>query len=233
LSLGFIVIHSWPPLRRSFYEFFLRLHQSLAALIAVSILLHVPPTLLPQLYFYIATAGTFVMTLAFEGGLLLFRNGVLTKKMPTVGEIFKYPGSDENSPVQVTIMLQEPLEIKPPQHINIWIPSLGVRSLMQTHPFVVTSWTGKKQTSLELLIEPRHKWTKRLQSRAMTASGHSSGLGRVLFTGPHGISMPVDGYEYVFMVASGYGIIPQLLLLERLVQGALAHEARARRIRLV
>jgi NAD(P)H-flavin reductase len=104
---------------------------------------------------------------------------------------------------------------------------------MQSHPFVVTSWTGKKQTSLELLIEPRHGWTKRLQSRAITASGHSGGLGRVFFTGPHGISLPVDEYEYVFMVTSGYGIIPQLPLLERLVQGALAHEARARRIRLV
>lgn len=173
------------------------------------------------------------MTLPFEGGLLLLRNGVLTKKMPIVGEIFKYPKSDGNSPFQATNLLQEPLEIKPPQHINIWIPSLGVWYFMQSHPFVVTSWTGKKQTSLELLIEPRHGWTKRLQSRAITASGHSGGLGRVFFTGPHGISLPVDEYEYVFMVTSGYGIIPQLPLLERLVQGALAHEARARRIRLV
>jgi hypothetical protein len=55
----------------------------------------------------------------------------------------------------------------------------------------------------------------------------------VFFTGLHGISLPVDEYEHVFMVASGYGIIPQLPLLERLVQGALAHKARARRIRLV
>ena len=108
------MIHSWPRLRRRFYELFLRLHQSLAALIAVSILLHVPPTLLPQLYFYIATAGAFVVTLAFKGGLLLLRNGVLTKKMPIVGEIFKYPKSDGNSPFQATNLLQEPLEIKPP-----------------------------------------------------------------------------------------------------------------------
>jgi NAD(P)H-flavin reductase len=185
------------------------------------------------MYFYIATAGTFVVTLAFEGGQFLFRNGVLTNKMPAVEEIFKYPEGDKSSPFQVTILLQEPLEVKPPQHINIWIPSLGVRYLLQSHPFVVTSWTGKKQTSLELLIEPRHGWTKRLQSKAVTKTGHSGGLGRVLFTGPHGISVPVDEYEYVFMVASGYGIIPHLPLLERLIQGALAHEVRARRICLV
>jgi len=43
----------------------------------------------------------------------------------------------------------------------------------------------------------------------------------------------VGNYEYVFMVASGYGIIAQLPLLERLVQGTLAREVRARRICLV
>jgi hypothetical protein len=185
------------------------------------------------MYFYIATAGTFVVTLTLEAWLWLFRNGVLANKMPTVGEIFIYPEGDKKSPFQMTIWLEKPLEIEPPQHINIWIPSLGVRYLLQSHPFVVTSWIGKKPTSLELLIEPRHGLTRRLQSLAVPKIGYTGGLGRVLFTGPHGISVPVDRYEYVFMVASGYGIIPHLPLLERLVQGALAHEVRARRIRLV
>jgi hypothetical protein len=56
---------------------------------------------------------------------------------------------------------------------------------------------------------------------------------RVLFTGPHGMIVPVGNYEYVFMVARGYGIIAQLPLLERLVQGTLAREVRARRICLI
>lgn len=224
---------SWPPLRKRFYEIFLRLHQTLAALVAISILLHVPPTLLPPLYFYVTTAGIFIVTFASEGALWLYHNGIFTRKIPIIGEVFKYPDSDENSPIQVTILLQTPLAIEAPQYINIWIPSLGIRSSMQSHPFVITSWTGKKQTNLELLIEPRHGWTKRLRSRAVTASGHNGGLGRVLFTGPHGAPVPLYGYEYFFMVASGYGIIPHLPLLERLVQGTLAREVRARRICLV
>ncbi|OBT48426.1 hypothetical protein VE00_01425 [Pseudogymnoascus sp. WSF 3629] len=67
----------------------------------------------------------------------------------------------------------------------------------------------------------------------MDVSGQTMGLGRVLFTGPHGASIPVGDYEYLFMVASGYGIVAQLPLLERLVHGVLAREARALRIRLV
>ncbi|KAF8853000.1 hypothetical protein BDZ45DRAFT_694663 [Acephala macrosclerotiorum] len=239
-SLGLIVVlsWSWSPLRRWFYEIFLRSHQLLAAIVATSALLHIPSALFPRLYFYISL-GIFIATSAYEGVLLLHRNGVVARakgrKLPRVGEVFKYPGEDDNSPVQLTIIPQEPLRMDAGQYVNMYIPSLGVRSFifMQTHPFVVASWTGKRQTKLELVIEPRRGWTKILQSRAITASGQSGGLGRVLFTGPHGAIVPVGNYEYIFMVASGYGIVAQLPLLERLVQGTLAREVRARRICLV
>jgi predicted ferric reductase len=239
-SLGSIIVlsSSWSPLRRWFYEIFLRSHQLLAAIVATSTLLHIPSALFPRLYFYISL-GIFIATSAYEGVLLLHRNGVVVRakgrELPRVGEVFKYPGEDDNSPVQLTIIPPKPLEIKAGQYVNLYIPSLGTRSsiFMQSHPFVVASWTGKRQTKLELVIEPRRGWTKILQSRAITVSGQSGGLGRVLFTGPHGAIIPVGNYEYIFMVASGYGIVAHLPLLERLVQGTLAREVRARRICLV
>jgi hypothetical protein len=235
-SLGLIVLLSWPFLRRYFYEIFLRLHQALAAVIAVSALLHVPSTLYPRLYFYIAL-GIFIATSAAEGMLLLHHNGFFTcargRKLPRVGEIFKYPGKTDKSPVQVTIVPKEPLKMDAGQYINICIPSLGLRSSMQSHPFVVASWTGRRQTKLELVIEPRRGWTKKLQSRGIDIGGQSGGLGRVLFTGPHGAVVPVGDYEHIFMIASGYGIIAHLPLLERLVQGTFAREVRARRICLI
>ena len=238
-SLGLIIVLSWSPLRRWFCEIFLRLHQILAAVVAISALLHIPSTtLFPRLYFYISL-GIFIATSAIEGVLLSRHNGVFARvkdiKLPRVGEVFRYPGEDDNSPIQVTIIPQEPLKMDTGQYVNIYIPSLGVRSFIfiQSHPFVVASWTGRLQTKLELVIEPRRGWTRKLQSRAMTASGQSGGLGRVLFTGPHGAIVPVVNYEYIFMVASSYGIVAQLPLLERLVQGTLAREVRARRICLV
>ena len=197
--------------------------------------MHAPSTLFPRLYFYIAL-GIFGTTSLAEGWLFLRHNITFMhskgQKGPRVGEIFKYPG-DEKSPIQLTILPKEPLKMKAGQYIIICIPSLGLGSFMQSHPFVVASWTGKEQTKLELVIQPRRGWTKKLHTRAITASGQNGGLGRVIFTGPHGASVPVDEYEHIFMIASGHGIIAQLPLLERLVQGTLAHEVRARRIRLV
>ena len=180
-----------------------------------------------------------MVTSVYEGWFLLSRNGFIARskgrKLPRVGEVFKYPDTNDNGPVQLTIVLQEALEMEAGQYVNIYIPSVGIRSFIsiQTHPFVVASWTGKRQTKLELMIEPRRGWTRNLKTRAIPASGESGGLGRVLFTGPHGAIIPVGSYEYILMVASGYGIVAHLPLLERLVQGTLAREVRARRIRLV
>lgn len=236
-----ITLLAWYPLRRRCYEIFLRLHHTLAAVLVVSALLHVPSELVPRIYIYVGL-GIFATTLTAEALLLVRRNGVLIGiftntrwgRLPRVGEIFKYPVGDNSDgdkyPVQFMIHCREPLQIDAGQYINVWVGSLGI---MQTHPFVVASWTGNKQTNLMLIIEPRRGWTKRLQSKAMDVSGQTVGLGRVLFTGPHGASIPVGDYEYLFMVASGYGIVAQLPLLERLVHGVLAREARALRIRLV
>ncbi|KFZ04481.1 hypothetical protein V502_10115 [Pseudogymnoascus sp. VKM F-4520 (FW-2644)] len=240
-SLVLITLLSWYPLRRRCYEIFLRLHHTLAAVLVVSALLHVPSELVPRIYIYVGL-GIYAITLTAEALLLVRRNGVFIGiftntrwgRLPRVGEIFKYPVRDNSdgykNPIQFMIHCPEPLQIDAGQYINVWVGSLGI---MQTHPFVVASWTGNQQTKLMLIIEPRRGWTKRLQSKAMDVSGQTMGLGRVLFTGPHGASIPVGDYEYLFMVASGYGIVAQLPLLERLVHGVLAREARALRIRLV
>lgn len=173
-----------------------------------------------------------------EGILCLHHNGIF-EGLPRVGELFRCSGEDGSDPVQVTIRLppkqrkRKGFQIDAGQSVNIYIPSLGLRSKFQTHPFVVASWTGKRPTELKLLIEPRGRWTQKLQSRASTESGQTGGLGWVIFTGPHGTPVPIEDYEYVVMVADGYGIVAQLPLLERLVQGALAREVRSRRIRLV
>jgi predicted ferric reductase len=230
------VLLSWPPLRRHFYETFLRLHQALALLVVVSSWLHVQSTRLPMFALY-TSLGIFGVASLADGWLLVRRSVALTRRKdndgPSVVEIFKHQGNDDKIPIQLTLLLKEQLKMKAGQYINMWIPSLGFLSRMQSHPFIVTSWTGKRQSYLEFVIEPRGSWTRRLHSRALTVSGQKGGLHRVFFTGPHGISPPVDGYEYVFMVASGYGIVAHLPLLERLVQGTRAQEVRARRIRLV
>ena len=73
--------------------------------------------------------GIFIATSVVKGGILLYNNGILMY-MPRVGEIFKYLGEDNDSPIQLMILPKEPLKMKARQYINICIPSLGVWSFI-------------------------------------------------------------------------------------------------------
>ncbi|BAE66179.1 unnamed protein product [Aspergillus oryzae RIB40] len=97
------------------------------------------------------------------------------------------------------------MRVRPGQYINLWLPSVSLRSWMQTHPFTVTSWSRDHQDTMELLVQPRHGLTADLLRYAPTvAEGSVSFL--AFFTGPHGISEHVDRYESVLVIASGFGI---------------------------
>jgi predicted ferric reductase len=190
---------------------------------------------LPRLALYLCL-GLFGLAALADRWLLVRRSIAFSRRADGsslgVIELFKYY-DDDKLPVQLTLRLKDRLKMQAGQYINMWIPSLGLFSRIQSYPFVVTSWTGKRQGYLQFVIEPRGSWTQRLNSRATKESGQDRGLGRVFFTGLHGISPPVDDYKYIFMVASGYGILAHLPLLERLIQGTRAQEVRACRIRLV
>lgn len=87
---------------------------------------------------------------------------------------------------------------------------------MQSHPFVVISWNVEisNELYLELLIKPRTEWTRTLHRSAINGNLRNS---IALFSGPHGIPVEVEKYEYIFMIAKDYGIAAFLPLLKRLV----------------
>ena len=110
------------------------------------------------------------------------------------------------------------------------MPSTNIWSFLQSHPFVVISWAEKPQDHLDLFIEPRRGLTRELLSHAKNGDAvHSP----VLFSGPHGRSVPIDDCETILMVASGFGIAAHLPYLKRLIHGYNACTLRARRIHLV
>jgi len=110
------------------------------------------------------------------------------------------------------------------------MPSVSFWSFLQSHPFVVISWAEKPQDHLDLFIEPQRGLTRELLYHAK--SGHAMNPW-VLFSGPHGNSIPMDNCENILMVASGFGIAAHLPYLKQLIHGYNAREVRARRIHLV
>jgi NAD(P)H-flavin reductase len=138
--------------------------------------------------------------------------------------------SQEAGAVRIRIQLQKELVIKAGQAINLWIPSISFWSFLQSHPFVVISWAGKPQDHLDLFIEPRRGLTRELLYHAKNVHTINP---IVLFSGPHGKSMPMDSSENVLIVTTGFGIAAHLLYLKQLIYGYNCREVRARRIHLV
>jgi NAD(P)H-flavin reductase len=114
------------------------------------------------------------------------------------------------------------------QYVNLWIPSVSFWSFLQSHPFVVTSWSDGRQDNLDFFIEPRRGLIRELLSHAGAADSRL-----VLFSGPYGISVLVGEYENVLMIASAFGVAAHLPYLKRLIHGYNARKVHARRIHLV
>jgi NAD(P)H-flavin reductase len=128
------------------------------------------------------------------------------------------------------LRLSKPLMMDAGQYINLWIPSVSFWSFLQTHPFTVISWDAKGQDTLDLLIEPRRGLTRELLNHAK--KGYTINP-LVMFSGPHGIKVPMGEYESVLMVASGFGIAAFVPHLKKLIYAYNIHAVRTRRIHLV
>jgi NAD(P)H-flavin reductase len=136
---------------------------------------------------------------------------------------------DKEKVVKVRLALSRRLPIKAGQYISLWIRSV---SLVQSHPFVVTSWAEGDQETLELFIEPRRGFTRELLRR-MKYDTKINRSRLALFSGPHGISAPVCTYESVIMIATGFGIAAHLPYLKQLIHGYNTCKARTRQVHLV
>lgn len=173
--------------------------------------------------------------------LLLYRNGLFSGNgCPRVISIYhtdergskNAEQSTKTTPIRVRLILPRPVKAMAGQYINLWLPSLGLLSWAQTHPFIITSWSRTEQGVLDLLVEPRGGLTKTLvyQAHAAPKSNFSS---LALYSGPHGISECVDKYESVLLVASGAGIAAIIPYAKKLIHGYNTCTSHVRRMHLI
>lgn len=215
---------SIPVLRRLSYELFLRLHQAFSALSVYAIWRHLPPGESVYNYCLYISVGLLLFLLIVQSVIIFYQNGVF-QSGHAEAHLTHVHGA-----VKLRIQLRKPLKVKAGQHINLWMPSVSFRAFMQSHPFMVISWAEKSLDHLDLLIEPRTGLTRELLRHAIGGRlTHSP----ILFSGPHGKSVRMEGYDSVLMVASGFGIAAQLPYLKQLIHGYNKRQVHARRIHLV
>ncbi|KAK1506528.1 FAD-binding domain-containing protein [Colletotrichum costaricense] len=210
-----------PFLRHHLYELCLRIHQALACLVAAGVCLHLsmmtPSRSWLWLYIYLIVAAILLLA---QTCLTAYRNKML-------GRTFSRAIVNHTTgTVLVSVELSRPISVEAGQYITLWIPRIG---LLESHPFVVTSWDEAAQNTLELFIKPRRGFTSRL----LRYSDHRAIPHLAFFSGPHGVSVPVWDYEAVFMMATDHGIAALVPYLRKLVHGYNNCKGRTRQIHLV
>ena len=138
--------------------------------------------------------------------------------------------------IRVEIRVRRPWNIRAGQYINIWLPGVGYRAILESHPFMIISWVvdtswKPKLTTIHLLVEPRDGFTHRLLRYAKSSSAETKHL--VLYTGPHGSPTSMKEYGTVLLIATGFGIAAVLPHLKELLDGYERCEVMTRRIHLV
>lgn len=204
------------------------MHQALALFSAYSIWRHLPSdSLFPRMYIYIS-AALFLSTSVVQCVSIVWWNGTFRH-----GHALALVTHAEGS-VKITIRLSRPLSIQAGQYIDLWMPSASFSSFLQSHPFVVTSWSPEEQTQLELFVEPRRGLTRELLYHAQAGERWAKFKYRgVLFSGPHGMSAPVGEYESVLMIVTGFGMTALLPYLSQLIHGYQNRKIYTRRVRVI
>ncbi|KAK5080473.1 hypothetical protein LTR05_008583 [Lithohypha guttulata] len=236
LAVAVLLLSGFRPLRRRFYEAFLRAHQVLAGLILCMVWMHIRDTTNKRAqYTAIVTAGVFGSLGLGQIVWILLSNKLFARGFPRARTVAIA------NVLHMTVESPIKLKVHPGQYINLCLPGVSISSFLQSHPFIVVSARHcDDKTVLELVIEAKRGWTSRLLAQPDYAPHALDGETaprqqsfRCIFSGPHGPRHVLDDYGVVVLVASGLGAVGLLPYLEYLLQGHSNSTVKAGRIHLV
>lgn len=220
------------PIRRRWYEVFLRTHQLLAGLALFMVWVHIRGVVsVTARYAVVATVSIFGTTWVLQLCGIIVLNRLFLHGLPRARAVVK------SNIVRLTVDVPVVLEIHPGQYVNVCVPGISWTSLLQSHPFVVaTAQRHEGSTMLELVVRVRRGWTSKLHRRALRdGERHHDrpAAYRCLLSGPHGPRQAIDKYGVVVLIASGCGVIGLLPYLQGLIDGYNSFTTKARRIHLI
>ena len=206
-ALGLILLLSLRIFRRLVYEWFLRSHLVLTVAAIVAIFLHLASKKSVGRVFLGAGVLLWTCVTVVHGLAFLVRNLARGRSM-AIAQVSSLPRA-----IHVSIEVPRSWKVKAGQFIFLSIPTSGVRSALQSHPFMIAWWehSGNGLT-IYLLIKPRRGFTKNLASL--------SDRSRLAFVdGPYGVDYGLGQFGTVLMFATGIGIAGQMPHIKEIITG--------------
>jgi len=221
VPLLFLCLHSLPPLRRKFYEFFVMLHVPVSIVFLAMLFWHCKNYLTSWNYLW-ATAAIWLVSYVIR---IFYLNWTIPWRMSwLIGEEAAVTIMPENA-IKVTIPTQT--RWKPGQYVYLRMPGISV---FENHPFTIASLCsddfpsayGEEYRDMVLVFRPFRGFTRRVLENALEKGPWHTY--RAFIDGPYGgMTRRMDSFDHVVLFAGGSGItalISQLLdLIKRMRDG--------------
>ncbi|KAI9715115.1 MAG: hypothetical protein M1828_001050 [Chrysothrix sp. TS-e1954] len=211
------------PLRRCFYEIFLKVHTALSLVILIFLWIHVQPAIRLSSLSLLLSSALWTLQILISIAYSLYRNRGWHATAVIVGGSYTYARAKA-----YWIDLNRPWKAQPGQYVYITVPKTAGNylGLLQAHPYLI-AWTKggeDEDTSILILVEERRGFSSILDSCINRST---------LLHGPFGHAPDLGRYDKVALVASGIGFAGQLLQVRKLLEDRAKTQARVQRISLV
>jgi len=205
-----------------YYEAFAIVHRFSPAVIIATVWIHAGTGKLntaPTIYL-LGTACILTITWCFRLVKIVYRNLRIGSKLPRA--TIKKDGKI----MIVSITLARRWNLKAGQHVNLCIPSLQWGSILQWHPFNVSSYELiNEDMVIDLIIRERKGFTATLANKWKPDHDMVA-----LIDGPHGNQIQLRTYGTVLLFASGIGIAGLLLYVQQTLEDYDAQRTSCRRL---
>ncbi|KFY82298.1 hypothetical protein V500_10648 [Pseudogymnoascus sp. VKM F-4518 (FW-2643)] len=211
--LAWTFLTSLTPIRSFSYELFVLQHIAAAAVFLWLLWMHVPDYAQYNIWFAIAA-------LAFDKivmyGWTAWTNVPTPKKTGTgLSKFIGHRAEIRAVNTEMTEVIVHDVQFKwaAGQHIYLRIPSIGP---LESHPFTIASAcpNSSSPTSIQLLVEKRGGFTKRLHAAA--TKQQDKGVTAII-TGPFGRPPTWAAFETLILISASTGITFTLPILESIV----------------
>ena len=205
----------FPLIWRLSYKTFLRFHQILALVAAYALWCHLLVKKLFVCIYMLIAIDLFVTMMFWQVLQVLFHNLVLDHAFVQTDV------TQINGMIKINLILSQSWTVQAGQYVNICISFISTWFFLQSHSFMIAFWTEDSASDLFLLASVKADFTRKLLQYVQPHSGDSTDSDYQLawFSRSHELTLNLDDYSSVTMIAISLDIAAQLPYLKELIKG--------------
>ncbi len=215
-----LLLFALSSMRRFSYEIFLRFHQALAITTALALWRHLSLSNAFDRVYILVADGFLIIIMLLETINFAFHN--LTLRQTRVqADAIQISVANVDNIVKINLIVSRIWKVRVEQYINVCISQVSSWSFLQSHFFVIVSWTEEQNSFICCLIQSNSGFTRRLLIYAHKSRVENAKKGnyvRAWFTESHERIIDISTYDSVMLIVTDFDIVTQLSYVKKLIQ---------------